>query len=421
MKKYDVIVIGAGFSGLLTAIFAAEMGYKVAIISTGNGNVNYNEGTIDLLGYYDNTIIYDPYNFIEKNLSNHPYSIINIKYIKDATDKFLTLLNKNSYQYYCEFKNKWIPTIIGTFKQSFLFPLTFNSDELFNRENIIILNIKGLKDFYPELLVTNIKKFKSFRNKKFEILNFEENIGFERDLSIVDFASWLDNIDNQNLFINKLKQILPENNLVLLPQIFGTMPNYNIYNKFKIETKCDFLELIGLPPAVSGIRLYNLLQNLINKMDITYITNSTVVKSYCNDNYCNKIITEAFGKSNEYTARYYVLATGGFYGGGLVSNYPGEVNEPIFNLNIKKPEKFDDWTTDIFDKLPQPFAKIGIMVNENLQPINKAKEVMLKNVFVVGRNLADFDPSYEKSGYGVSLSSAFKAAIIIKEGLKNEL
>ena len=52
----------------------------------------------------------------------------------------------------------------------------------------------------------------------------------------------------------------------------------------------------------------------------------------------------------------------------------------------------------------------GVWVVSSLRAVDDSGNVVLKNVYVVGRNLSGYDFCFEHSGNGVALSSAYKAA-----------
>ena len=51
MNTLDLLVIGAGLSGLTAAHTAAKAGLKVQVIAKGLGALHWSAGTIDLFGY----------------------------------------------------------------------------------------------------------------------------------------------------------------------------------------------------------------------------------------------------------------------------------------------------------------------------------------------------------------------------------
>ena len=53
MSKSDVVVIGNGFAGLMSALVSADQGKKVTLLSYGAGTFPLNSGVVDVLGYDD--------------------------------------------------------------------------------------------------------------------------------------------------------------------------------------------------------------------------------------------------------------------------------------------------------------------------------------------------------------------------------
>ena len=49
--RYDVLVIGAGLSGMTCAIALAQAGKRVAVLAPGSGTLPMHSGSFDLLGY----------------------------------------------------------------------------------------------------------------------------------------------------------------------------------------------------------------------------------------------------------------------------------------------------------------------------------------------------------------------------------
>ncbi len=53
----DLLVVGAGLSGLMAAYAAAQAGLQVRVVAKGLGALHWSAGTIDLLGLYDELAI----------------------------------------------------------------------------------------------------------------------------------------------------------------------------------------------------------------------------------------------------------------------------------------------------------------------------------------------------------------------------
>ena len=114
-----------------------------------------------------------------------------------------------------------------------------------------------------------------------------------------------------------------------------------------------------------------------------------------------------------FTAVFVILATGGFYSGGIQMRDFDAPKEPIFDLPVFFPTGAENWSNpNLFDDKPQGFSMTGILTNANLNPISERGKVLFDNLYVVGANLGGFDFIHERSAGGVAIASAYKAAII---------
>ena len=93
----DVVVIGAGISGLFSAWRACVSGMNTKIITKGWGTPYWSTGCIDILGYLPpdyKTRVTSPANSLDefiKNNPNHPYSLIGKDVLEMAIHSFLNL------------------------------------------------------------------------------------------------------------------------------------------------------------------------------------------------------------------------------------------------------------------------------------------------------------------------------------------
>ena len=109
------------------------------------------------------------------------------------------------------------------------------------------------------------------------------------------------------------------------------------------------------------------------------------------------------------------MATGGFMGGGFLSS-PGEARETVFGLPVLQadgsllPARPEDWSDqNIFGN--HAFASAGVMVNAAMSPLRIDGTPALNNVFFAGRSVGGYDFASEKSGNGVAVATAWRAAL----------
>jgi glycerol-3-phosphate dehydrogenase subunit B len=193
----------------------------------------------------------------------------------------------------------------------------------------------------------------------------------------------------------------------------GTEPNYKIFEAIEREVGCRCIELTGMPPGVTGLRLRKLLLSLLKKRGARVIENAAVVKALSQNEACIGVITSNLDRERSYHANSFVLATGGMLGGGLITE-PGEVKEAILSLPVLGSKDQELWgQANLFNGTGQPFARIGVATDATLRPVNDEGKRIYQNVYIAGRSLAGYDFCLEKSGNGVALVSGYQAGMSI--------
>lgn len=413
--KHDLLIIGGGLSGLFAACVASRQGKKVKILSYGESTLTIGSGIIDVLGYDDDgNFVANPIEGIKNVAKHHPYAKVENDVAKKALQTFMEIAKAENYPYMGDVnRNRWIPTALGNFKPTCLTPYSMNSDLLFEKKHILVVGFEGMKDFYADMVAKNLKK--DFEEKKsitsLVIKSDLVNSRDLRDISSIDIAFWLEHEEGFNSFKNQLKPYVTPDTVIVLPAVLGLDPNYDLLDRLQQDLKTTFIEVFSLPPAITGLRLNKMLVSYAKKCGVEIIKKAKVIAAEVVDNKCKSVIVESHGRQKKFYADDFILATGGIYGGGLIAGI-GSLKEPIFNIDIEVPEVQTDWSDKkLFSKGKQLFAQFGIEVNNNLVPITKDGKQIIDNLKIVGRNLAGYDFCYEKSGNGVALITAYKAAM----------
>lgn len=409
MNKSDVIVIGGGLAGLTAANVATAQGKKVTVITYGSGSLPLFSGAFDFFGRDDDgEFVASPIKGIENLPESHPYKKIGVKYIKDAIE-FLTKLTAKYNLTYVGNLEKQIPvvTAAGTLKYSCLVPKSMDASNLSKAKKIFVVAVKGLKDFYSEMIAENLKKF---LNK--DIQAVEIDLGFlgGRDITSLDGAQFLeDGATAQNL-VAQLKNFgIGNDTAFILPPILGSDGNA-VYEKVKSQVGAEIIETTCLPPSPPGMRLQKVLIQSLRDSGVKIFENTQVLRACKEQNKISGVVVQTAVREKIYRADKIILATGGFYSGGITMKNFEQPKEVIFNLPVYFPAGEKNWSNkDLFSDSPQGFSTTGVLVNENLSP----SEVNgFENVRVVGNTLGGSDFIFERSAGGIALSSAYKAAMV---------
>ena len=101
--------------------------------------------------------------------------------------------------------------------------------------------------------------------------------------------------------------------------------------------------------------------------------------------------------------------------GGLKVYSNGDIKEKIFNPKIQN-------NNHLLKEKPSlsvnALQTSGVVTNKKLNPFSDNNSI-IKNIFYTGRNLANWNPSTEFSGEGVSIASGWYTANNIAEYMDN--
>ena len=407
MNKSDVIVIGGGLAGLIAANVAATNGQKVTVITYGSGSFPLFSGAFDFFGRNaDGKFISVPIAGINELPSNHPYKKIGVDYLREA-NIFLRKLTSNYNLPYVGTMANQIPvvTAAGTLKYSAFVPRSMDATKLSDVKKIFVVGVKGLKDFFADMIAANLKNFIHT-----EITAVEVDLNFlgGRDINSYDAAQFLDDDAVAKNLISQLKNLGSGRDVAfILPPILGSEDN-SVYDKVtgKVDTK--IFETTCLPPSPAGMRLQKVLVKSLQDSGAKIFENTKVLRAVREHDKISGVVVQTATREKIYRAEKIILATGGFFGGGIVMKNFNQPKETVLDL----PVYFDaeNWSNEeIFSSSPQGFAKTGILIDENLSPLNVKG---FENVRVVGNSIGGADFIFERSLGGIALASAYKAAMV---------
>ena len=412
MKQNDVIVIGGGLAGLFAAITAAKRGRQVMLVTKGVGAIAIGGGSIDLLGYDAQGVpVRDPVAAMDGLSADHPFAILGHQRVETAVQSFLGLCAAEGYPYLGDLQhNQWIPTALGRLKPTCLTPLSMNASSLKTATDVSVVEFEGLKDYCGRVMVDGLRQCPGYA-KNYSLVSLKTDINDGRDLSALDVARWLDSESGQAAFIDRLTAAVRPGSVILLPPVLGTKPDYHLFHKLEQATGCKLVETVGLPPAVTGYRLRRLLVNCLGKLNVKLIEQANVVRGIIENGRCTGIVTGNLDRERTYCAESFILASGGFFGGGLEAE-DGRIRETVFGLPVPAPTEQTEWSQrHLFFAGVQPFARFGIRTDGRLRPVDEAGKVLMDNVFVAGKMVAGYDYCAEKSGNGVALATAYQAGL----------
>ncbi len=413
--KTDVLVIGAGMSGLTLAVRLAEAGAKVTVIGSGAGSLGLSPATIDVLGYGPEPVR-DPIGEMERFVASHPghpYGVVGIGRLTDALKWFQSKAQALGYQGPLE-ENKLLPTALGALRPSLLVPDAMTKGALEPGQRVLIASVRGFRDFYPQLVAANLSSSGLALEARSVELAWP---GDHTDLAPQRLWRRLEEPEIRGELASALRPRLDGEQAVGLPAILGRGHSGEVRRDLEDRLGRPVFEIPTLPPSLLGLRLFDLLSGALRHAGGRLILGGTATGFRAQGSRVATVISAQAERAEEYQAGTYVLATGGAGAGGVEVDGGLRVREPIFGLPLAGvPEDMTDWfEADYFAH--HPFDRVGVRVDASMRPVDKAGNVLYDNLFAVGAELAGAEPWREKSGEGISVVTAHRAAsAILEEG-----
>ena len=420
----DLLVIGAGWSGLMAAYTAANAGLKVQVIAKGLGSMHWAAGSIDLFGYAPDapdTPIHRPLEYVTGKLAKeqpqHPYALLGKDRLVAALDSFVALTHELGLSYGGAAQpgeNLMLPTAVGAARPTYLAPQAQLGGDLGRSEPMVIVGFDGLRDFYPQLIAENLAK--QGIQARAVLLPFDV-LTDRRDSNTVQQAHGMDDPARRSRLISELKKLAKTGERIGLPPILGLDDHTAVLFDMQSQTGATVFEIATLPPSVPGMRLFKAWRNRLNKMGVRVDSNMEVVSAQSESSSngagpsVHLVESATSARPMKHRAGGYVLATGGIMGGGFNSDHEGHVWETIFDLPLTTPQARSEWFNPVFiNPAGHPVFSGGVAVNEAMQPLDGDGELVYSNLWVAGDLLAHDNPILQRSLEGTAIATGFAAA-----------
>ncbi|MCP4416575.1 MAG: FAD-binding protein, partial [Chloroflexi bacterium] len=195
-------------------------------------------------------------------------------------------------------------------------------------------------------------------------------------------AGLLEQPDFRAKLVRQIEPKLGKAQRVGFPAVLGRQPSLAIKNDLEVRLGLPVFEIPGLPPSLPGMRLHAIFLQAIGWAGGRVYHGLEGVGFESEGERITAVFTEAAARKKPHRFNQYVLATGGILGGGIVTNYRGEVREQIFNLPIAAAKSRLDWFRQEFlDPSGHPIYRAGVTVNGRFQPLNGDSQPIYKNVY----------------------------------------
>ena len=401
----DAVVVGAGVAGLAAAIHLARAGMRVRVLAKGVGATHLAGATVDVLGYAP-ALVGSPTEalpgFVARH-PDHPYAHLGPDAVVEAVRWFRELVADLGYAGDPD-RNLLLPTALGVPRPTALAPATMAGGDLAAAGPLLVVGIRALKDLHPRLLAENL------RLAGFEARAVEVDLeGLPADLQSVALARRLEDAEVRKAFLRSLEGEAREGERVLVPAVLGLEAWSAVWEELQDALGAPVVEVPTLPPSVAGVRLARTLRAALREAGGRLWMGAEAFGAEASGDRVEAILTRTGGRVVRHEARWFVLATGGVAAGGVAADARGAFRETVLGLPLRwVPADGPAFLPRYLDE--HPASRVGVAVDGEMRPLGPDGAPALDNVVAAGAVIGGAEPWREKSGEGISVATAHRAA-----------
>jgi glycerol-3-phosphate dehydrogenase subunit B len=421
MPHADVVVIGAGLSGLVAATRLAEAGAVVTLVAKGHARTHWGSGGLDIAAPHGAATPAD--GVARLAAGEHPYSFL----APDVAPSTAWLLERLAsaglpYAGTLDTPIRRVPTAIGGTRRVAIVPAA-QSGALrpwARDEVLVVVGIAGFKDFWPGAIADSLGRESvwmgadrpaAVRATAVEL----SGLAGRHNLNAMHLARRFDDAATRSEDIARIVKAVEKAaggkpGRVALPAVFGVAGHAETWAELRSRLPLEPFEIPLVPPSVPGVRLVRVLRERIRAAGGRVQIGEKVALVRVEGGRVTAVEMEAAVRRHVIHTEALVLATGGLIGGGLVATSDGRILEPVLGLHVEAPEHEAWLVADAFDPAGHPVESAGVPTDTSLRPLGRDHTVAYANVAVAGGLLADQRAVHERCGDGVAIASGWRAA-----------
>jgi glycerol-3-phosphate dehydrogenase subunit B len=416
----EVLVIGGGLAGAVSALGAADAGADVRLVSYKQSTLAQASGLVDVLGYTPDGEgpIPNPYEAIPELPDEHPYATVGVDGVREAMDRFDDVTDR--YRGDHTDTNALLSTHGGTVKPTARYPASAADGLASDVRDALLAGFDSRVDFDAPHAADHLEN----AGVPFDVrgVSIEFPGDLNADATVTRYANLLDedSVGASTRPVNRALAATVEPHLdgaerVGFPAVLGDENPTAVRDALESELGVPVFEVPMGPPSLPGLRLEDDLYAALDAAGVSMETGNPVV-DYEGDRRVECVCIDRNGARIPFAADEFVLATGGLVGKGIGSDREG-VEEPIFDCHVPHAEDRYEWfDTDAFGD--HPFAHFGVQTDDTFRPLDASGSVEFENLRAAGSVLGGYDFAAEKSGSGVSIATGHAAGRAAAEGAK---
>lgn len=406
----DLIVVGAGWTGLFAAALAAEWGARVRLVAQGIGALVLMPGWVSVLESAPGDLA-QAIRALAAQHPEHPYALAGPKALAESLAFFRSLSARLGLPYTGDLAgNRPVFAALGStgaLQYPALVPAGYAAsgvatDGQSDETAPLWVGFAAWRDYFPALSGAHSLPIALPPG------------GQPWDLSPTQLARRFDLAENRAGAAAQIKQGLRNRRAVRavgMPAVLGLEDPQAALDDLSQRIGLPVFEIPTLPPSVPGTRLFGRLRRHLLDRGVRVQIGHPVVRGLVAGNRVTGVEVAAAGKPQLFRARCVLLATGGLYGGGLASDDRGRIWEPIFGLPVQHETDRARWFGETL-LADHAVRYVGLRVNERMQPIGPAnQDVLYEGLYAAGHLLSHpaGGPSPLETYEGVSLATAYRA------------
>jgi glycerol-3-phosphate dehydrogenase subunit B len=398
----------------------AARGKRVKLLTKGWGATHWGSGCVDVLGCYPlggRGLVESPLAVLEtltRSQPSHPYARLGTAGVETALQAFQDLCAEVGYPLEGSLeRNHLLPTALGAPRPTCLAPATFTAGDLRGSAPMLLVGIAGFHDFSPHLAAANLRA--QGIPAEAVIVNPPALAAHTRRdamtlARLFDTPAFRAEIADSLIRLLALTPRLGRAERIGFPAVLGLRDSLRAVRDLESLLGRRVFEIPGLPPSVPGLRLHHILLDAIRAAGGRVFTGMEAVGSQrAAGKRIEGVWIQSAARPTLHRAQTFILATGGFLGGGFQTDFTGYAQETVFDLPLKAPAGRLDWfRREFLHPQGHPIFQAGLRVGADFR-------TGLENVYAVGSALAG-DFLRERSLEGVALATGIRVGAGLSDG-----
>lgn len=416
MPSADVVVIGAGLSGLSAGIALAEAGASVFVAAKGMAATHWTHGALDLAAPSRAETARQGLRWLAAE-EGHPYRVLaaDVEGSLTALRGWLAAAGL-PYEGGLDTPFASLVTPVGGVRPVSVAPAAqaaalhpWGTDE-----RLLLVGFDRFRDAWAPYAARNARgvAWRPTRPAEIRGVTVElPTLARLHNLSSLDLARFFDDPAWRARALNAIRAAVPRTGAwrIGLPAVLGLQAHAEALRDAQRVLGHPVFEVPGLPPSVPGLRLFEALRGRLLAAGARFQFGFPVVDVEREGSRVAAVHTESASRTLRLAADHFVLASGGIAGGGLRGERDGTLRDSVLGLTLPGPGR-SEWFVDDFLAAGHPIEAAGFAVDDELRPLTADGTPAAENVHVVGSALGGMRYLVERCGDGVAIASAARAA-----------